>query len=174
MFLPNLILKVKENEKKSKYTRKMVRLWKWPVSLWPVALLWHTAAIKNSSHKSRWSFQSVLRLNASLSRTVWGVDSVCFGTMYFYPGWQEKRKNLCTHTHTRTTLIKCEDELDSGLVRGTLLMLIRGLGGYPSRWSRGGKSQCQGRTWQRHFVSRLNKVRSALYVKQKTRKNTAV
>lgn len=41
-----------------------------------------------------------------------------------------------TSSHTYTSLIKCGDELDSGLVRGTLLMLIRGLEGYPSSWSR--------------------------------------
>lgn len=107
-------------------------------------------------------------------------SSLCVLWHYvFLPRLAGKEKNplqACTHAHTHacTTLIKCEDELDSGLVRGTLLMLIRGLGGYPSRWSRGGKSQCQGRTWQRYFVLRLNKVCSALYVKQKTRKNTAV
>lgn len=64
-----------------------------------------------------------------------------------------ERENLHTHTqYTHTSLIKCGDELDSGLVRGTLLMLIRGLEGYPSSWSRGEKSQRQGRTKQWHFV----------------------
>lgn len=61
-------------------------------------------------------------------------------------GERERERNPCTHTHSHTTLIKCKDELDNSLVRRTLLMLIRGLEGYPSSWSRGEKSQRQGRT----------------------------
>lgn len=146
----------------------MVRLWKWPVAPWPAALPCRTAAIKEkkSPYTFRWSFQSVLRLNASLSRTAWGVDCV-LGYDIFLPRLaEEERKTLCGHGHTHThtyILIKCEDELDSSLVRGTLLMLIRGLGGYPSLRSRGGKSLCQARTWRRHFVSRLNTV-AVLYM----------
>ena len=64
----------------------------------------------------------------------------------------KREKPLHARTHSHTSLIKCKDELDSGLVRGTLLMLIRGLEGYPSSWSRGEKSQRQGRTQQWHFV----------------------
>lgn len=61
-------------------------------------------------------------------------------------GEREREEPLHTHTHSHTTLIKCKDELDNSLVRRTLLMLIRGLEGYPSSWSRGEKSQRQGRT----------------------------
>lgn len=167
-FLPNFIPKVKEKERsqtaaerwfdyENDLSRRGLQLSRAP----------QPSFKKKPPFTFRWSFQSVLRLNASLSRTAWGVDSVCFGPVYFYTGWQKKREkpSLETHTHTHrnTTLIKCEDELDSGLVRGTLLMLIRGLGGYPSLRSKGGKSPCQARTWRRHFVSRLNTV-AALYM----------
>lgn len=61
-------------------------------------------------------------------------------------GERERERETSARTHSHTTLIKCKDELDNSLVRRTLLMLIRGLEGYPSSWSRGEKSQRQGRT----------------------------
>ena len=69
---------------------------------------------------------------------------------------------LCTHTHTHThrSVMKCEDELDSGLVRGTLLMLIRGAEGDPSHCAEAEGDVSAGGVW------RFKKVCTALYLKR--------
>lgn len=91
--------------------------------------LWHDSRSQNGINSGDLCHLETMR----------GAEFVCLGTVHLDLELLEanKKRKIFAQPH----LIKCRDEEDSGLVRGTLLMLIRRLEGYLSSGSGRKKTQ---------------------------------